>query len=57
MRMQKLILISILFADVLIPLWASRERHAIQGLKKTLVQMFLFNAVYLLLVMFVFPRL
>jgi hypothetical protein len=55
--MQKLILISILFADVLIPLWASRERNAVQGLKKTLFYMALFNAVYLLLVIFVFPRL
>jgi hypothetical protein len=55
--MQKIILISILFADVLIPLWAARERNAIQGLKKTLFYMFIFNAVYLLLVMFVYPRL
>jgi hypothetical protein len=55
--MQKLILISILFADVLIPLWAARDRNAIRGLKKALFYMCIFNAAYLLLVMFAYPRL
>jgi hypothetical protein len=54
--MQKLILISILFADVLIPLWAARDPNAIRGLKKALFYMCIFNAMYLLLVMFVYPR-
>jgi hypothetical protein len=51
--MPKLILISILFVDVLVPLWAARGRNAIRGLKKALFQLCMFNAIYLLLVMFV----
>jgi hypothetical protein len=54
--MQKLILISILFANVWIPVRASREPNAMVGLKKTLLYMVVFNAVYLLLVMFAYPR-
>jgi len=54
--MQKFILISILFADVLIPLWAARDAHAIRGLKKALFYMCIFNAMYLVLVMFLYPR-
>jgi len=55
--MQKLILISILFVDVLVPLWAARDRDAARGLKKALFYMCICNAIYLLLVMFVYPRL
>jgi hypothetical protein len=55
--MQKLILISILLADVVIPIWAARDPNAIRGLKKALFYMCIFNAMYLLLVMFVYPRL
>jgi len=55
--MQKLILISILLVDVLIPLWAARDRNAIRGLKKALFYMCICNVFYLLLVMFVYPRL
>jgi hypothetical protein len=55
--MQKFILISILLADVLIPLWAARDPNAIRGLKKALFYMCIFNAMYLLSVMFLYPRL
>jgi hypothetical protein len=55
--MQKFILISILFADVLIPLWAARDPNSIRGMKKALFYMCIFNTMYLLLVMFVYPRL
>lgn len=55
--MQKLILISILIVDVVLPIWAARDRDAIRGLKKTLFYMCICNAIYLLLVMFVYPRL
>jgi hypothetical protein len=57
LSMQKLILISILFVDVLVPLWAARDRNAVRGLKKALFYMCICNAIYLLLVMFVYPRL
>lgn len=55
--MQKLILISILIVDVALPLWAARDLNAFRGLKKALLYMCLCNAIYLLLVMFVYPRL
>jgi hypothetical protein len=55
--MQKVILISILFANVVIPLLAARERSAKRGLKKTLVYMVAFNVIYLLALMFIYPRL
>jgi hypothetical protein len=55
--MQKLILISILFVDVLIPIWAARDRSAVRGLKKALFSMCICNGIYLVLVLFVYPRL
>ena len=55
--MQKLILISILVVDVALPVWAACDRNAIRGLKKALFYMCICNAIYLLLVMFVYPRL
>ncbi len=55
--MQKLLLISILVANVAIPIWASRERGARQGLKKTLVAMLIFNVVYVGALLLIYPRL
>ena len=55
--MQKLILISILFVDVFVPLWAARDPNAIRGMKKALFYVCIYNVIYLLLVMFVYPRL
>ena len=55
--MQKLILISIVLANVAIPIWASRERGARRGLKKMLVAMVLFNLAYLLALIVIYPRL
>jgi hypothetical protein len=54
--MSKFILISILLGNVLIPLWAARDPSPIRGLKKALFYMCIYNVVYLLLVMFVYPR-
>jgi hypothetical protein len=54
---QKLILISIIFVDVFVPLWAARDVNAIHGMKKALFCVCVYNVIYLLLVMFVFPRL
>lgn len=55
--MQKFILVSILFAHVALPIWAARDRSARRGLKKTLVSMLVFDGVYLIAIMFVYPRL
>jgi hypothetical protein len=54
---QKLILISIILANLLIPLWAARDRDGVRGLKKALFYMCVFNGIYLLLVMYAYPRL
>jgi hypothetical protein len=53
---QKFILASILFAHVALPLWAARDRSPRRGLKKVLLSMLVFNAVYLVALLFVFPR-
>jgi hypothetical protein len=55
--MQKLILVSILFAAVTIPVWASRDRNARRGLRKALFAMLVFDVLYVLAVMFLYPRL
>lgn len=55
--MQKFILISILFANVAIPIWAARERSPGKGLKKAIVSMLVFDVVYLAALLVVYPRL
>jgi hypothetical protein len=55
--MQKLLLVSILLANVAIPIWAARERNARRGLRKALVAMVVFDVAYLVGLLFVYPRL
>ena len=55
--MQKLLLVSILFANVAIPAWAARDRNPRRGLKKALLAMTVFDVVYLAGLLFVYPRL
>jgi hypothetical protein len=54
---QKTILISIIAATILIPMWAARERGARRGLRKAIAGVVVFNVLYLLAVMFIYPRL
>ena len=54
--MRKLILISILFATVVIPVRAARGRSARRGLSKALLSMLVFYVFYLLAVVFVYPH-
>lgn len=54
--MRKLILISILFASVLIPIRAARARNARRGLRKALFAMLAFEVFYLLAIALVYPR-
>ena len=44
--MQKLLLVSILIADVVIPVWASRRPNGRKALRKALVGMLIFNVAY-----------
>lgn len=55
--MKKLLLISILIADVVIPIWASRQPNARAALKKALIGLLLFNLVYLGLLVLLYPHL
>jgi hypothetical protein len=52
----KLILVSIIFATVAIPVVAARDPHPVRGLKKALLYAFLFNVAYLLGVLLIYPR-
>src|SRR5262249_55613244 len=54
--MRKLILISIIFATVVIPLRAARARSARRGLEQALFAMLVFDVFYLLAVMFLYPH-
>ena len=54
--MHKFLLMSVLLATAIIPALASRDRGAKRGLDRTIVGLALFNVVYLLAVMFVYPR-
>jgi hypothetical protein len=55
--MQKAILISIVAATIIIPMWAAREGSARRGLRKAIACIAVFNIAYLLAVMFIYPRL
>jgi hypothetical protein len=55
--LQKLLLLSILLVMVGVPTFAARDRRAARSLKKTLVAVVFLNVVYLLLLLFVYPRL
>ena len=55
--MQKFILISIVIATIAVPTWAAREKNARKGLRKALTWMVVFNVVYLVALMFIYPRL
>jgi hypothetical protein len=54
--MRKLILISILVANAVIPIRMARERNAGRGLRKTLCAMLAFDVFYLLAIVLLYPR-
>lgn len=55
--MRKIILLSILVANIAIPLWAAREKRAGRGLRKAILAMLIFNVVYLGALLIVYPHL
>jgi hypothetical protein len=55
--MQKLVLMSVIAASIIIPARAAREKSPQAGLKKVIVQMAIFNLVYLFLLVFVVDHL
>jgi hypothetical protein len=54
---QKLLLLSIVFAVLGIPVSVSRDRSAVRAVKKTVVLVAAFNFLYLLIVLFLYARL
>jgi hypothetical protein len=55
--MRKLILVSILFAMVVLPIRAATDPSPRRGLRRALVGVAAFNVLYLLAVLYVLPRL
>jgi hypothetical protein len=54
--MAKLLLLSILIAPIAIPARAAQSKNPRVGLKKTLVRMTIFNAVYLFAIIYIYFR-
>lgn len=54
--MDKIILISIIVATVVVPTLGARDVNPRRGLKRTLVFLFAFNVLYLALVVLVYTR-
>ena len=54
--MYKLLLMSVLFAPAVIPALQARDAKPKRGLKRAVGGMLLFNVVYMLAVIFVYPH-
>lgn len=54
--MQKLILLSVIIASLVIPIRASHAKNAEEGLKRALLQMAAFDLFYLFLLTYVYPH-
>ncbi len=54
--MKKFLLLSVLYAMILLPSLAARERHPARGVKKTILMMVIFNLCYAFMVLVVWTR-
>jgi hypothetical protein len=54
--MYKILLMSVLFAMIAIPSVASRDQAPRRGLRRAIFGMLVFNFVYMLALIFVYPR-
>jgi hypothetical protein len=54
--MGKLILLSLLFATMVVPMRAARDASPARGFRRALVWMFSVMAIYLVLLLYVYPR-
>lgn len=55
--MQKALLMSVLLANVVIPLWTATNPSPRKGLRRMVFCMALFNMVYVFSIIYVLPRL
>jgi hypothetical protein len=54
--MAQAILLSLLVATIALPVRAAREKNPRKGLRRAIVSVAVFNAIYLLLLIFVYGR-
>jgi len=54
---QKLLLVSILFATMALPMRAARDPSPVRGLRKALVWTAGFGVLYMLAILYLYPRL
>jgi hypothetical protein len=54
--MGKLLLISILLANMSLPMLAARDPSPRRGLRRTIVSLVLFNVFYLIGIVYILPR-
>jgi Na+/H+ antiporter NhaA len=54
--MQKLVLLSVIIASLVIPIRATNAKNPVKGLKRALGQMVVFGLIYLFLLMYVWAR-
>jgi hypothetical protein len=55
--MKKFLLLSVLYALILLPSLAARERHPVRGVKKAILMVVVFNLFYAFAVLVIWPRL
>jgi hypothetical protein len=55
--MKKFLLLSVLYAIILLPSLAARERHPGRGVKKAIFMMVVFNLCYAFVVLVIWPQL
>jgi len=55
--MGKLLLVSIVIATIVLPLRAASEPSPSRALRKALISMLAFNAIYFFAILYIYPRL
>lgn len=55
--MQKLLLFSLVVATVLVPIQASRHQSAVVGLRRTVLGLMAWIAIYVVAIVYILPRL
>ena len=55
--MQKLLLMSVLIANVVIPLWTATNTSPTRGFRRMVFSMLVFNLLYVFAIIYVLPRL
>ena len=55
--MTKLLLLSVLIALVVVPVWAARDFNGPRGLKRAIFWVLAFNLAYALALQFIYPQL